>query len=103
MAPALALALIVTKYSAPRFFRAGRASVIGALGMLVAFLVYAAVFSGVSAVIRAQAGVALDLWSVSPVMIWAPLGMTALCALSGLVPAYKAYETDVAAHLSPTS
>ena len=36
-------------------------------------------------------------------MLWAPLGMIALCALSGLLPAWKAYQTDVADNLAPVS
>jgi putative ABC transport system permease protein len=79
------------------------AAAIGALGMGAAFLVYAVIVSGVAAIIRAQTGVLLDPWTFNRVMIWAPLGMIALCAVSGFVPAWKAYRTDVADSLSPTS
>jgi len=37
------------------------------------------------------------------VMIWAPAALIILGALAGIVPAMKAYRTDVAEHLAPTS
>jgi putative ABC transport system permease protein len=79
------------------------ASAIGALGMVAAFGMYAGIVSGVAAVIQAQTGVMLGVFAWNPVMLWAPLGMVALCALGGLLPAWKAYRTDVAAHLAPVS
>ncbi|OAM90398.1 ABC transporter permease [Termitidicoccus mucosus] len=79
------------------------AAVIGALGMVAAFAVYGVVVGGVAAIIRAQTGVLLEIFTYNPVMLWAPLGMVALCALCGLVPAWKAYRTDVAENLSPLS
>lgn len=79
------------------------AAVIGALGMIAAFAVYAAIMSGVAAVIRTQTGVVLETFLWHPVMLWAPLGMIGLCALCGLLPAWKAYRTDVAENLAPVS
>ncbi|MEY4488136.1 MAG: hypothetical protein RIQ79_644 [Verrucomicrobiota bacterium] len=79
------------------------AAAIGALGMVLALAVYAAIFAGVAAAIRAQTGIALDPWMWNPVFLWAPLGMVTLCALCGLAPAAKAYRTDVARHLAPIS
>ncbi len=79
------------------------AAVIGAIGMIIAFGIYAGIVSGVSAVIRAQTGVLIEAFVYSPIMLWAPLGMIALCALCGLLPAWKAYRTDVAENLAPVS
>ncbi len=79
------------------------ATVIGALGMVAAFAVYAAIVTGVAAVIRAQTGVLLETFAYNHIMLWAPLGMIGLCALSGLLPAWKAYRTDVADNLAPVS
>ncbi len=76
---------------------------IAALGMVIAFLVYGVILTTVAAVIRAQTGVVLDPLAWNPVLVWAPLGMIALSALAGIVPALKAYRTDVAEHLAPTS
>ncbi|HTZ19968.1 MAG TPA: ABC transporter permease [Opitutaceae bacterium] len=79
------------------------AAAIGLLGMLVAFAAYAVIVSVVAAIVRAQTGVLLDPWIFNSVMLWAPAGMVVLCALGGLIPAWKAYRTDVADHLAPLS
>jgi putative ABC transport system permease protein len=79
------------------------ATLIGAFGMIAAFAVYALIVSGVAAVIRAQTGVLLQTFAYNHVMLWAPLAMVALCALSGLLPAWIAYRTDVADNLAPVS
>ena len=79
------------------------ASAIGALGMVAAFAAYAVIVGGVAKIIQAQTGVMLTPFAYNPVMLWAPLGMIALCALGGLLPAWKAYRTDVAANLAPVS
>jgi putative ABC transport system permease protein len=79
------------------------AAVIGALGMVAAFAVYFGITSGVAALIHAQTGVLLEVAKYNPVMLWAPVGMVILCAFCGLLPAWKAYQTDVAGNLSPVS
>ncbi|MDR1281431.1 MAG: ABC transporter permease [Opitutaceae bacterium] len=79
------------------------AAAIGFFGMIAAFAVLALIGGGVAAIIRAQAGVVLDIWTWTPVMLWAPLAMIALCSLGGVVPAIKAYRNDVATNLAPTS
>ncbi len=79
------------------------AMAIAALGMVFAFGVYLAILTGVAAVVRAQTGVVLEPWVLHPVMGLAPLGMIALAALSGLLPAWKAYQTPVAENLVPQS
>ena len=79
------------------------AAAVGALGMVVSFGAYAAIVTAVAAVIRAQTGVLIDPWTYDPVMLWAPAGMILLCALGGVVPAGKAYLTDVANNLAPSS
>jgi putative ABC transport system permease protein len=79
------------------------AASISALGMAASFIVYAAVLAAVAAVMRAQTGVVLDLLKFNPVLLWAPMILILLGALSGIVPALKAYRTDVAANLTPMS
>ena len=79
------------------------AAAIGGLGMIMAFVFYALIVGAVAQVIQNQTGVMLTPFSYHPVMLWAPLGMITLCALGGLLPAWKAYRTDVANHLSPVS
>ena len=98
---------ILRALGAGRLFLSGaivlEAAVIGALGMLAGFAAYAAIVSAVAAVIREQTGVLIEAFAYNPVMLWAPLGMIGLCALSGLLPAMKAYRTDVAENLAPIS
>ena len=79
------------------------AMVIGVLGMIAAFAVYGIILTVVAAIIRDQTGVLLETWKYNPIMLWAPLGMIVLCGLGGLVPAWKAYRTDIAANLAPLS
>ncbi|MEM7517976.1 MAG: ABC transporter permease, partial [Planctomycetota bacterium] len=78
-------------------------TVIAGLGALLGFLVYLAILAGVASVVRTQTGVVLDLFSGHPAFLWTPIGMLLLGAASGLLPAFKAYSTDVAENLSPTS
>ncbi len=79
------------------------AAVIAGMGMVAAFAVHVAILTGVAAVVRTQTGVVLDPFMLHPVMAWAPLGMIAMAALAGLVPAWKAYRTPVAENLVPQS
>jgi putative ABC transport system permease protein len=76
---------------------------IATLGMIMAFLFYGALASGVAAVIRAQTGVLIDPLAFEWVMLWAPAMMIGLGALAGTVPGVKAYRTDVAENLAPVS
>ena len=75
---------------------------IALLGMAAGFLVYGVILGVVAAVIRAQTGVMLDPFAWHPVLVWGPAGLIGLSALAGVVPALKAYRTDVAENLAPT-
>lgn len=79
------------------------AGAIALLGSLGAFAVYGAIVSGAQYIILRETGVIIDVYAQHHVFWAAPLGMTVLGALSGLAPAIKAYRTDVAANLLPTS
>jgi putative ABC transport system permease protein len=79
------------------------AGAIAALGMIVAFVIYGIIISSVAAIVRTETGVVLDPTAWHPVMLWAPVGMILVSALAGLIPAIKAYRTDVAEHLAPLS
>jgi putative ABC transport system permease protein len=79
------------------------AAAISTLGMVVGFLVYLIIMTGAATIIRAQTGIVLDPFAWNAVMLWAPLALIGLGALSGIVPAMKAYRTDVAEHLTPIS
>jgi putative ABC transport system permease protein len=79
------------------------AAAIAALGVLVSFIIFWGLMMAVATVVRAQTGVVLEPLAPEPVMAWAPLGMILLSALAGVVPAWKAYRTDVAENLAPVT
>ncbi|MGH8020009.1 MAG: ABC transporter permease, partial [Opitutaceae bacterium] len=72
----------------------------GALGGLV---LHAALMTAATTIIRDQTGVVLDATAWHPALAIVPGTLVALCALAGLVPAAKAYGTDVADGLAPVS
>lgn len=78
-------------------------STITALGALLGFLVYGGILSAAFVIVRAQTGVVLDAFKFDPALWMTPVGMIVLGALAGLVPAFKAYRTDVASNLTPLS
>jgi putative ABC transport system permease protein len=79
------------------------AASISALGMAIGFAVYGLLMTGVAGLIRAQTGVVLHPLAFNWVMVWAPAAFIALGAFAGIVPAVKAYRTDVAQNLVPVS
>jgi putative ABC transport system permease protein len=78
-------------------------SAIALMGGMLGWLAYALILGVAAQVVRAQTGVVLDVMSFHPVLILAPLAMTAMGALAGLFPAWKAYQSDVASNLNPQS
>ncbi len=78
-------------------------SAIAAVGALLGFIVYAAVLGVVAQLVRRQTGVVLDVLAWHPALVLTPLGMIAAGALVGVIPALKAYRTDVASNLVPHS
>ncbi|MBX7245471.1 MAG: ABC transporter permease [Candidatus Sumerlaeaceae bacterium] len=79
------------------------ASTIAAIGAAAGLLVYLGILGVAAKIVQAQTGVVLDLMFPHQILYLAPLGMIALGALAGIVPAIKAYGTDVAENISPTS
>jgi putative ABC transport system permease protein len=79
------------------------AAAITAMGALAGFLVYATILAGALVVVRAQTGVVFDVFKVDPALWLTPLGIVAIGVLAGLIPAAKAYRTDVASNLAPLS
>lgn len=76
---------------------------IALLGTLVGYVVYFILVNVAANFIRLKAGVVLDPWKMHESLKWTPLGMMGIGALTGIVPALKAYATDVATNLMPTS
>jgi putative ABC transport system permease protein len=79
------------------------AAAIAAIGMAAGFVVYGVIVTVVAGVMRAQTGVVIDPFQFNAVMLYAPLALIALGALAGIIPALKAYRTDVAENLAPHS
>jgi putative ABC transport system permease protein len=79
------------------------ASTITAIGVLLGFLVYGGILAAAFVIVRAQTGVVLDAFKFDPALWLTPVGMILLGAIAGLVPAFKAYRTDVASNLTPLS
>ncbi|MHC4922920.1 MAG: ABC transporter permease [Planctomycetota bacterium] len=79
------------------------ATAVAGLGCVGGFAVYFAILSAAAVIVREQTGVVIDVAAFDPAMIGTPVGMLVLGALSGLLPAWKAYATDVAENLVPTS
>ncbi len=75
---------------------------IAVIGSVISYVFYAVILATSGAVIRAQTGVVLDAFAWHPMLVWTPVALVTLSALAGIVPALKAYHTDVAAHLAPT-
>ena len=73
------------------------------IGTLIGFLFYFIIISLASVVIRNQTGVVLEVLNIHPVLLIVPLVMILLGAVAGIIPAYKAYKTEVAINLSPHS
>ena len=77
------------------------AASIAALGAVAGYGVYATILAGVASVVRAQTGLVLEVMHGAPVLVLAPLAIIAIGALAGLIPALKAYHTEVAENLTP--
>lgn len=79
------------------------AAVIAFIGSVGGYAVYGAILVMTKIIVNAQTGVVLNVWQMDAMLWLAPLLMLAVGALAGLFPAFKAYRTDVAEHLTPTS
>lgn len=77
----------------------GEAATIALLGSLAGYALYAGIFALAGALVRSETGVVLS-WTFHPILVLTPLAMLALGAIAGLLPARKAYSTDVAATLA---
>ncbi len=79
------------------------AAAISALGALGGFGVYALCASAAAHYLRQHTGVVIDPWETSAVFVVAPAAVVVAGAAAGLLPAFKAYQTDVAENLAPHS
>jgi putative ABC transport system permease protein len=79
------------------------ATAIAALGALGGFAVYVTILLVARGILRAETGIVLDPAAWHAALALVPLGLVALGALCGAVPAWKAYRVEVAEDLGPTS
>jgi len=68
-------------------------------GVLLGFVIYAGLGFGIGEIVQRETGVALSPFTGNAAMVWAPLGMLGIGLLSGILPAIKAYRTDVSRNL----
>lgn len=78
-------------------------AVIAGLGAAIGFGVYLVLMGVAGAVLRQRVGVVIEPLAWHEVMWMGPVGMVVLGAAAGVVPAMKAYRTDVATNLLPVS
>ena len=79
------------------------AAAITALGTLLGYAAYAAILFVTRIIVKAQTGVVLEAFRFDRILFITPLLMIGIGALAGMIPAIKAYRTDVAEHLTPIS
>jgi putative ABC transport system permease protein len=79
------------------------AATIAAIGTFIGYAVYAAILGVTAHIVKIQTGVVLDIFKFDQIMYITPLMMIAIGAFTGLIPAFKAYRTDVADNLTPIS
>lgn len=78
----------------------GQSMIIALLGSLLGFGVYAIIMTGVAQWVKANIGIILHLWNDDPIFWINPLLHIAIGLIAGLIPAIKAYRTQVACNLS---
>jgi len=79
------------------------AAAISSLGVMASYAIYGALAFIVMGLIHAQTGVMLQPFEFYPIMIWESVAFVTLGALAGIIPAAKAYRTEVAQNLTPLS
>lgn len=79
------------------------AATIAALGTFIGYLIYLAILSLAAYIVKTQTGVVLNVFGFDRALIFTPILMIAVGAFAGLLPALKAYRTDVADNLTPVS
>jgi putative ABC transport system permease protein len=73
---------------------------IAGLGCVIAFGVHAVLMAAIAASLRDAVGVMIDPLALHAVHLWGPIGMLVLGAAAGVLPAVRAYMTNVAESLA---
>lgn len=72
-------------------------------GTVLGFVVSTLIMAVAAYIVRQQTGIVLSMFAYDASSLLPPLFMICLGTLSGIVPAIKAYATDVATNLTPTT
>jgi putative ABC transport system permease protein len=80
-----------------------QAAAISLLGAVLGMVVYGAILAGARGVIQFHTGVVLDLFYYHDILWQGPLIVVAAGCVAGMIPALRAYQTDVAANLTATN
>lgn len=80
-----------------------QAFILSLLGVAGGFLFYGTILTVAGQIIRAQTGVLIEIFRFSHILWFGPLTMILMSLIVAMIPAYKAYKTDVAENLKPTS
>ncbi|MCM8531121.1 MAG: ABC transporter permease [Lentisphaeraceae bacterium] len=80
-----------------------QAFLLSLLGVIGGFVFYSAILSIAGQIIRAQTGILLETFKYSHALWLGPVAMILLSLFVAMIPALKAYKTDVAENLKPTS
>ncbi|MCM8536052.1 MAG: ABC transporter permease [Lentisphaeraceae bacterium] len=80
-----------------------QAFILSLLGVLGGFIFYFIILSVAGQIIRAQTGVLLETFKFSHALWFGPVAMIIISLFVAMIPAFKAYRTDVAENLKPTS
>ncbi len=78
-------------------------TLIALAGAALGYLFYWGIGNVAASLIRQETGVVLQTFAYHPALWWTPLGMLVVGAIAGLIPAWKAYSTDVSRELSQSS
>ena len=76
---------------------------IATMGAVIGFAVYAGIMFAAESILRNEIGVTLHPFEQHPVMVIVPVGLVMLGVVVGIIPALKAYRTEVAENLIPQS
>ena len=78
----------------------GQSMFIATLGSILGFGIYAIIMSGVNEWVKVNVGLHLQLWNDDPIFWINPILHLIIGLIAGLIPAIKAYQTDVSNHLN---
>jgi putative ABC transport system permease protein len=73
------------------------------IGSIIGFAVYFAILGVTAYIVKSRTGVYINIFDFDWILVVTPVLMTIVGAIAGLLPAFKAYSTDVAENLVPGS